>query len=84
MTGNITLSSKGKIDKNTVTEDVEDDVDKIPDSDFAKSNAILFDTIDHGKGGVLPLSKFVDLIEKIEEGFHSEELAGHLQKLDPN
>ena len=44
---------------------VEDDVDELPDSDFAKSSAIIFDRIYHGKGGVLPLSKFVYLIETL-------------------
>ena len=52
-------------------EDAEDDVDKLPDSDFAKASARIFDKIDHGKDGVLPSSKFVDLIETLEEGFHS-------------
>ena len=32
---------------------------------------------------VLPLSKFVDLIETIGEGFHSEELVVKLRKVDP-
>ena len=45
---------------------------------------IIFDKIDNVKDGVLPSSKFVDLIEKIGEGFHSEDLAGHLRKIDPN
>ena len=36
MTGNIPLSSKGKTGKNTVIDDVEDDVDELPDSDFPK------------------------------------------------
>ena len=39
-------------------------VDELPDSDFSKSAAIIFDNIDNEKDGVLPLSKFVDLIEK--------------------
>ena len=30
------------------------------------------------------MSNFVDFIETIGEGFHSEELAGHLRKVDPN
>ena len=53
MTGYIPSSSKGKTDKNTVIEDVEDDVDELPDSDFSKSAARVFDKIDNGKAGVL-------------------------------
>ena len=34
-------------------EDVEDDVDELPDSDFAKSATKIFDKIDNGKSGVL-------------------------------
>ena len=45
---------------------------------------ILFDKIDNGKDGALPLSKFVDLIETLGGGFHSEELTGHLGEVDPN
>ena len=45
---------------------------------------IVFDRIDNGKDGVLPFSKFSDLIETLGDGFHSEDLAGHLRKLDPN
>ena len=44
---------------------MEDDVDEIPDSDFSKSAARVFDKIDNGKAGVLPLSKFVDFIETL-------------------
>ena len=84
MTGIITSSSKFNIGKNTVMEDMEDDVDELPDSYFSKAAARLFDKIDHGKSGVIPSSKFVDLIEILGEGFDSEELAGHLQKVDPN
>ena len=73
-----------KIDENTVIEDVEDDVDDLPDSDFSKSAARVFDKIDNRKYGVLPLSKFVDLIETLGKGFHSEDLEGQLQKVDPN
>ena len=65
-------------------EDVEDDVDELPDSDFAKASTIISDKIDHGNDGALPLSKFVDLIETLGEDLHSEELAGNLQKVDPN
>ena len=59
-------------------EDVEDDVDKLPDSCFSKSAARVFYNIDYGKDSLLPLSKFVDLVETIEEGFHSQDLAGYL------
>ena len=65
-------------------EDVEDDVDELPDLYFSKAAARVFDKIDNGKDGVLPLSNFVDLIKILGAGFHSEELAGHLRKLDPN
>ena len=54
MTGNITSSSKGRIGKNTVIKDVEDDVDECLDSDYAKSAARVFDRIDHGKDCILP------------------------------
>ena len=84
MTGNITSSSKVSTGKNTVIEDVEDDVYELPDSDFSQAAARVFDKIDNGKDGVLPLSKFFDLIETLGEYFHSEDLVGHLQKLDPN
>ena len=60
---------------------MEYDVDELPDTDFAKSTAIVFDKIDNGKDGNLPLSKFVDLIQTLGEGFHSEELAGHMRKI---
>ena len=46
-------------------EDVKDKVDKLPDSDFAKSVAIIFDKTDNGNDGVLKLSNFVDLIETL-------------------
>ena len=54
MTGNITSFSKGKTGKNTMIEDVADDIYKLPYSDLAKVAAILFDKIDHGKARVLP------------------------------
>ena len=84
VTGNITSSSKGKTGKKTVIEDVEDDVDELPDSDFAKAAARVFDEIDIEIAGVLPSSVFVDLIETLGDGFHSEELAGQLRNVDPN
>ena len=84
MTGNIPLLSNDKTGKNTATEDVEDDVDELPDSDFSKATAILLDKIDNSKDGVLPSSKFVNWIETLGDGFHSEDLAVHLRKVDPN
>ena len=65
MTGNIPSSSKGKTGKQTVIEDVEDDVNELPDSDFSKAAARVFDRIDNGKAGVLPSSKFFELIETL-------------------
>ena len=44
----------------------------------------MFDKTDHGKAYVFLLSKFVDLIETLGEGFNSENLVGHLWKVDPN
>ena len=63
---------------------MEYDIDELPDSDFTKAAVGVFDKIDNGKAGVLPSSKFVDSIEKLGEDFHSEELAGHLRKVDSN
>ena len=40
-------------------EDVEDDIYELPDSDFAKTAARVFDEIGHGKASVLPFSKFL-------------------------
>ena len=74
MTGIITSSSKFNIGKNTVMEDMEDDVDELPDSYFSKAAARLFDKIDHGKSGVIPSSKFVDLIKTLWEGLHGDYL----------
>ena len=51
---------------------MEHDVYELPDSDFSKATVRVFHEIDNGKDGVLPLSKFVELIETIGEGFHSE------------
>ena len=51
---------------------------------FATASVRVFDKIDNVKDSVLPLSKFVDLIEILWEGFHSEDLADHLRKVDPN
>ena len=44
----------------------------------------VLDKLYNGKDGSLTSSKFVGLIETLGEVFHSEELTGHLQKLDPN
>ena len=77
MTDNIPSSYEGKTGENTVIEYVKDDVDEIPDSDFSKASARIFDEIDNGKDGVLPPSKCIDLIKSIGEIFHSEDLVGH-------
>ena len=84
VTGNSHSQYKGKTVKNTMIEDVVDGVDELPDSYFSKAATILFDEIDNGKAVFLPSSDFVDLIETLWEGFHSDELAGRLQKVDPN
>ena len=44
----------------------------------------LFYEVDNGKAGLLPSSKFGDFIEIIGVGFHGEDLAGQLRKVDPN
>ena len=54
MTGNIALSSKVKTGNNILIEDVEDDVDEVPDSDFSKASARVFNKIDNCNAGVLP------------------------------
>ena len=61
-----------KTGKKTVIEYVEYGVYKLPGSDISKAAARVFDKIDHMKGDVLPSSKFVDLIEKLGEVYHSE------------
>ena len=63
---------------------LKDDVDYLPDSDFDKAAARVFDKIDHGKAGFLTLSKFFDLIETLVDFFHSEDQTVHLPKIDPN
>ena len=65
MTGNIPLSYNVKIGKKTVIEDVDDDVDKLPDSYFVKAATRVYYKIDNVNDDVLPLSKFVELIETI-------------------
>ena len=54
MTGNITSSYKGNKSKTTMIEDVEDDIDELPDSYFFKSTGRVFGNIDNGKSSVLP------------------------------
>ena len=63
---------------------VEDDVDEIPDSDFSKASARVFDKIDNGKYGFLIFSNFADLIETLGEGFRSDDLPFYLWKENPN
>ena len=46
-------------------EDVEDDVDEHPDSDFSKAAARVIYEIDNRKAGVLPPPRFVDLIKTL-------------------
>ena len=75
---------QGKIGKKTTVEDVKDDVYELLDSDFAKSSEIILDEINNWKEDILPSSKCVDLIRTIGGGFHSEELAVHMWKVDPN
>ena len=72
MTGNIILSYRGKTSEKNFIEDMEDDVDELPDSYFSKDATRVFYRIYNGNIGVLLLSKFVDLIETLGEGFHSE------------
>ena len=60
LTGNITSSYKGKTGKINVIEDVEYDLDDIPDSEFSKATAGLFCEIYNGKSVVLPLSFFLN------------------------
>ena len=57
-----------------MVEDVEYDLDELPDSDFPKSTARVFNKIYNGKDGVLPSSNFVDLIETLGKVFYSEEM----------
>ena len=69
MPGNIPSSSKGKTGKNNVTEDVENDVDEIPDSDFSKAATRVFDKIDNGKDGVLQPSNLLTLLKQLGRVF---------------
>ena len=68
MTGNIPPSYKVKTGKKTLTEDVKNDIYELPDSYFVKAIARVFDKIENGKGGVLPSSTFVDLVETLGVG----------------
>ena len=43
-----------KTGKKTVIEDVGDDIDEPPDSDFSRATVRLFYEIDNGKAGFLP------------------------------
>ena len=65
---------------------MEDDADELPGSDFSKAATRVFDKMDHGKAGVLPLSKFFYLIETLGggRGGHSEYMVGHMWKVYPN
>ena len=51
-----------------MVEDVDDNVDEVPDTYFSKATAILFDKTYNLRYGVLPLSKFVDLVETVGGG----------------
>ena len=51
VTGHIPSSSKGKTVKKTAIEDVEDDIDELPDSDFSRATMRLFYEIDNEKAG---------------------------------
>ena len=62
---------------------MEDDVDELPDSYFSEAAARVFYKIYNRQASVLPLSKLVYFIEILGEGFHSEELTDHLQKVYP-
>ena len=53
-------------------EDVEDNIDELPDSDISKAATGVFDKIDHGKSGVLPLSTFFNCLRYLGRGVHSE------------
>ena len=63
---------------------IEDDIYELPYSDFSKATARVLDKVYNEKDRVLPLSKFVNCIETLGDGFHSEDLAGHMRKLDPD
>ena len=54
VSGDIPLSYKGNTVKKNVVEDVEDDVDELPGSYFAKAFTRVFDETYNGKAGVRP------------------------------
>ena len=64
-TGTYSETFWGNTGKNTVIEDLEDDVYEVSDSDFSKATARVFDKIDHGNYGVIPLSNCVAFIETL-------------------
>ena len=78
VTGIIPSSPKGKTSKKAV---IEYELYELLDSDFSKAAARLFDKIDNGKAGVIPLSKFVEFIETHATARMVVELAGHHRKL---
>ena len=47
---------------------MEYDVDELPEYDFSKADAKVFEKIEHEKSGVSPSSNCVDLIEKWGRG----------------
>ena len=71
----LTYRLQGKTAENTVLEA------ELTKSDFVKATAIIFDKIYQGKDIFLQLSKFVDLIETLGEGVHTEDLACHMRKI---
>ena len=69
----------------TPSHPVEDIVYELPDSDFSNAAARVFDKLDNGKYGALPLSRFGDFIEMMRVGgVHSEDMEVHLRKVYPN
>ena len=50
---------KVNTDKKIAIKDVEDDIDEIPETDFAKAIVELFYEIKNGKDGSLPLSNIL-------------------------
>ena len=57
---------------------------ELPDLDFSKAAERVFDKMDNGMAGLLPSSNLFDLVETLGKGFHGNQLAGQLQKVDPN
>ena len=50
-------------------EDVEDNVDELLDSDFSKAAVRVFDKIDNGKDGVLPLKSLLTWLKHLGRVF---------------